>query len=90
VSKLAIEVKNQLKGRRSFHTSLTKDPSTHNGFKIPPLQIKALEKGKGITIKPTKRLEGKKCLEHLDFGHFKPIIPIERLLPSGKWKRFIH
>ena len=33
---LAIKVENQLKGRKSFHTPLTKSPSNHIEVETPP------------------------------------------------------
>jgi len=68
---IAIKVEKQLKGRKSFHISRTKGPFIHNDIKTLPPQIKALNKGKGVTTKPFKRFEEKKCLKRHGFGHFQ-------------------
>jgi len=47
VCELAIKVAKQLKGRKSYHTSLTRGPFTHNDIEILS-QVKTLDKEKGI------------------------------------------
>jgi len=58
------------KGRKSFHTSLTRGPFTYNGFETPTPQVKALDKVKGIASGPLKRLEGEKCFKYHGFRNF--------------------
>jgi len=48
VCHLAIKIENQLKGRKSFHISLTKFSSTHIKSETPPPHVKALDKSKEI------------------------------------------
>jgi len=54
-----------------FKPPLTKDLSTHNHIEIPPPQVKALDKRKGIASEPPKRLGGKKYFKFYGFVHFQ-------------------
>ena len=81
---LAIKVKKRLKGRKSFHESLTKSPSTYIEIEISPLQVKALDKGKRIATKSPKKVEGKKCFKCYGFMHFQASCPDKKTLTIRK------
>jgi len=77
---LVIKVEKQLKGRKSFHTPLTKSPFNHIKVETPPPQVKALDKGKGIASEPPKSLEENKCFKCYSFGHFQVDYPNTKAL----------
>ena len=54
-------------------------PSYNKGDIIPP-PIKAVDKGKGISSVPPKRLEEKKCFKCHGHGHFQADCPNQRTL----------
>jgi len=84
---LAIKVEKQLKGRKLFHTSVTRGTFTHNDIETPCPKVMAIDKGKGIASEPPKRLEGMKCFKCPNFGNFQDDCA-NRTLSLGKWKKF--
>jgi len=77
---LAIKLETQLKGRKSFHTLLTRIPSNHIEVKTPPPQVKAPNESNGTASEPPKRLEGKKCFKCYGFGNFQTDCPNKKAL----------
>jgi len=77
VCNLAIILKRQLEGRKSFETSLTKSFSTHIEIETLPLEIKALDKGKRIGSEPFKKLKGRDVSTVMVMAIFEVIVLIK-------------
>jgi len=74
---LAIKVEQQLNGRKSSYTSLTKILYIHNETERLLSQVEALDTGKENTSESPKKLEGKKFFKCHRFRHFEPIFLIK-------------
>jgi len=77
---LAIKIEKKLKGRKSFHTFLTKSSSTHIEIETSPQKSKLLTRVRELLVNHLKDWMERNVLSVMILGIFKSIVPIERAL----------
>ena len=78
---LAVKVKKQLKGRKSFRTSLTNRTTTHIKIEPYPHKSKLLTRLRELLVSHLKGWKERNILSVIILGIFRLIVIIERPLP---------
>jgi len=78
---LQSKLKSNLKGRKSFHSSLSRSPSTHIGIDTHLYKQKHMTRVKELLVSHLRSSKGKKTLKVMVLGILKPLVLIKRPLP---------